>query len=77
MQTKKGSLLEVALNILSGYLIAWIIGIWIYPLFGFAVTNKQNTILTLIFTLVSIIRSYFWRRLFNFYLTKKVKIHDF
>lgn len=51
---------------ISGFLLS--MGLWQFvlaPHFGYEVTLADNFQLTLIFTLVSIVRSYLWRRLFN------------
>ena len=72
MQTRKGSLLEATLNIGSGFIVAMLVWQLIAaPLFGYEVTLYDNFWLTMIFTVVSVVRSYFWRRLFNYYIVKK------
>ena len=64
-QTKKGSVAEVATNILIGYIVSFTANLLILPQFGFNVTIGQNIKIGLLFTIVSIIRSYCVRRLFN------------
>ena len=64
-QTKKGSVAEVATNILIGYVVSFTANLLILPQFGFNVTIVQNIKIGLLFTVVSIIRSYCVRRLFN------------
>ena len=77
MQTRKGSLLEATLNIGSGFIVAMLVWQLIAaPLFGYKVTLYDNFWLTMIFTVVSMVRSYFWRRLFNHYIVKKEKHRD-
>lgn len=65
MQSRKHSLLESSLNTLSGFLITLIAQSLIYPAFSIHTTGAQNFQLALIFTALSIVRSYVWRRLFN------------
>lgn len=65
MQSHKHSLIEISLNTLSGFIISWVMTLLVMPLFGWRVSAGQGFNLTMIFTIVSIIRSYFWRRLFN------------
>ena len=66
MQSRRESIVEITLNIGSGFIIAWILTMLILPWFGFkAVTVKDGFWITMIFTVVSIVRSYIWRRLFN------------
>ena len=76
VQSKKGSALEVTLNIGSGFITAMLTWQFIAaPLFGYTVTLWDNFWLTMIFTVVSVVRSYIWRRIFNFYLIKEAE-HD-
>ena len=66
MQTKLGSAMESLLNIGSGFLLS--MAIWqliANPLYGYDVTLIENLGLTTIFTVVSLFRSYLWRRFFN------------
>jgi len=66
MQTKQNSLLEVCLNVASGYIIAMIV--WrlvVAPGLGLNVDYVQNIQVTTIFTGISVIRGYIWRRVFN------------
>lgn len=65
MQSRKHSLLESTLNTLSGFVITLIAQFYVYPLFAIHTTGTQNFQLALIFTALSIARSYIWRRLFN------------
>ncbi len=66
MQSKKQSLIECTLNISSGLIIS--ILLWYYiisPVFKIDSSIKDTILITAIFTVVSIVRSYMWRRLFN------------
>lgn len=63
-QTKAGSLTEAMLNTLSGLFISFAVGLVIYPAFGHAFTIAQNVGITGTFTVLSIARSYIWRRVF-------------
>lgn len=65
MQPKLHSLLEAILNTASGFIISFIVATISFPLFGFNSTPIQNFWLVSIFTIVSILRSYIWRRVFN------------
>jgi len=65
-QTRLVSLIEASLNVGSGFIIAMVV--WqlvVAPMFGYHVTIRDNAALTSIFTFVSIVRSYLWRRFFN------------
>jgi hypothetical protein len=65
-QTKLGSAVEVALNLLVGYTINFTANILILPLFGFkSLTVVKNLEIGLVFTVISIARQYIIRRFFN------------
>lgn len=65
-QTRKGSATEVGVNLLIGYACNFL-GNWILlPLFGFnSLTVAKNIEIGLAFTVISIVRQYCLRRLFN------------
>ena len=65
MQSRKFSLIESITNVLVGYCVALLTQIMVFPLFGMAVTLGDNLKIGAIFTVVSIIRSYVLRRVFN------------
>lgn len=64
-QSKKNSLIETVTQTVIGLGTSILIQVIIYPLMGIPVTLFQNVIITFIFFVVSIIRGYFIRRLFN------------
>lgn len=65
MQTRKQSLTESIVNVIIGYLIALLSQILIFPLFNIEVSLNDNLAIWLCFTIISLIRSYIIRRLFN------------
>lgn len=65
MQTKKQSLLESVINTTIGLIISMLSQLFIYGVMRIPVTISQSVLLTLFFTVVSIIRSYIIRRIFN------------
>jgi len=67
MQTKKGSLTEAITNVLIGYFVALGSQLLIFPFFGIDLPLKSNIFIGLWFTLISIIRSYMVRRVYNRY----------
>ncbi len=68
MQPKKSSLLEMVLNQLSGMLIAYLAWLFIItPVYNIEVDSNENIEIVLIFTVISIIRGYIWRRTFTKY----------
>ena len=64
-QTRIGSLAEAAANIAVGFSINWTANMLVLPLFGFNVTGSQAFGIGLIFTAISLARSYVLRRWFN------------
>lgn len=66
-QSRAMSLVEVV----TGSVIAFVVSIWanwaVLPLFGFHVRIEQSFAITLIFTVISIVRSYLVRRFFEVY----------
>jgi len=57
--------LESVVNIGSGFILSLIVWSIVAPLYGFDGSLTRNASICAIFTLVSLVRSYFWRRLFN------------
>lgn len=64
-QSRSMSLVESATNIVVGFVVATITNQIVLPLFGIAITLTKNMEITVIFTAVSLIRSYTLRRFFN------------
>ena len=65
MQTKKKSIIESLVNTISGLIIGLSIQLLMYPILEIEVTIQQNLLLTSVFFIVSVIRGYIIRRLFN------------
>lgn len=65
MQSRLQSLIEAFFNTLTGYLISVIAQVLIFPHYGVHLSLGANMEIVAVFTLISIVRSYFWRRLFN------------
>ena len=64
-QSRLMSLVESIANVLVGYGVAVATQMAVFPLFGLAVTVTENLLIGLIFTGVSIVRSYALRRGFE------------
>lgn len=67
MQTKRRSFIEAVTNVLIGYLVAVISNFIVLPLFGYQVSLFDGFAIGVVFTVISLIRSYVIRRLFNKY----------
>jgi len=64
-QTRIGSLAEAAANIAVGFTINWTANMLVLPWFGFNVTAGDAFGIGLVFTAISLARSYVLRRWFN------------
>ena len=64
-QTRLSSFVEAWINVLIGFGINMIANMVVLPLFGFPVSAGQAFSIGLIFTAISIVRSYVIRRWFN------------
>lgn len=64
-QSRAMSMIEALANVAVGYGVAVLTQIAVFPLFGLSVTLVQNLIMGGLFTVVSIIRSYALRRVFE------------
>lgn len=64
-QSKKGSVIESVANIVIGFGIAMMAQMIIFPLYDVHITHSQNFTMTCIFTVISFVRSYILRRVFN------------
>ena len=65
VQSRGGSLAEAGTNVLVGYGLAIGTQRVVYPLFGIATTLATEAVIALLFTLVSLARSYLLRRVFE------------
>ena len=64
-QTKLESLAEVVINVMIGWVVGLLTQLWAFPLFDIHVTFGDQFWISVIFTVVSIVRSYAIRRWFN------------
>ena len=65
MQSKKHSIIESITNTFVGMAVSFLIQIAIYPIMGITVKLSQNVIITIVFTIASILRGYIIRRIFT------------
>lgn len=64
-QTKAGSIAEAFANIGVGFSINFVANMCIFPLFGMHISLANNFLMGLIYTAISLARSYVLRRWFN------------
>lgn len=65
MQSKRQSLIETVTSTLIGLAVSFLTQIIVFPMYNLEVNFNQNLQITAIFTVVSILRGYSVRRLFN------------
>ena len=65
MQTKRQSAIESLTSTTIGIIIGIVLNLTILPVFGYPVSLSDSLWISVIFTVISIIRSYIIRRWFN------------
>ena len=65
MQSRWMSLLEAVANIAVGYGVAVLTQVLVFPLFGLSVSLGENLGIGAVFTIISFVRSFLLRRIFN------------
>ena len=65
MQSRWMSLLEAVTNIAVGYGVAVLTQVLVFPLFGLSVSLGENLGIAGVFTVISLVRNFALRRLFN------------
>jgi membrane protein CcdC involved in cytochrome C biogenesis len=65
MQSRQRSALEAVTNVVVGFLVAVGANLLVLPAFGYQVTVYDSFAIGWVFTVISMMRSYFLRRLFN------------
>lgn len=66
-QTRLESIVEQAVNTVSGFILAWLAWQFLVPVLvpGLQPSAGQSWAVIFIFTAISIVRGYFWRRFFE------------
>ncbi len=72
MQTKLFSFIETITNVVIGFVIALIAQIIVFPMFDINISIRDDLIISAIFTVVSIIRGYTLRRIFNYFVMRQM-----
>ena len=66
-QSRRRSATEAIMNVIIGYMVAVFANLTVLPAFGYNVTLFDGAAIGLAFTIISLIRSYVIRRVFNYY----------
>ena len=64
-QTRLGSLIEAWINVAISFTINFVANLLILPLIGFNISIGQNLFIGVLYTVISVARSYVIRRWFN------------
>lgn len=64
-QRRLHSFVEIATSVFTGYVLSVGIQVIVFPLFGVFIPISDNLLIGVIFTVASLIRGYYFRRLFN------------
>lgn len=74
MQTRKWSAIEQATSVITGFLVAQGLILYMIPLFiGTQIHLHDSIAISFVFTSVSFVRGYYIRRLFNRLHKKEIK----
>ena len=65
MQSKKESMIETLTNVGIGWFVSFIANMLVLPLFGYNINLTDGVLISIIFTIISIVRGYLIRRFFN------------
>ena len=65
MQSRRQSLIEAITNVVVGYALAVLTQFVVFPWFGLQVPFRDNLAIGAIFVIISLLRSYALRRLFE------------
>ena len=64
-QSRAMSLVEAAVNVVAGYVVALAAQMVVFPFFNVSLSFSDNLLIGAIFTVVSLVRSYVLRRVFE------------
>jgi len=67
MQNRKWSVIESVVNVVTGFLIAQLLILYLLPYWGFNTDIHDSLTISAVFTTISFIRGYICRRIFNYY----------
>ena len=76
VQSREASLLEAATNVTLGFVLALLMQALLYPMFGIHTTVLTDSTIAVVFTLVSLVRSYLVRRAFETFIADTRSEHE-
>lgn len=72
MQSRKGSFAESCISTAVGFIVTLLVQLIVFPIYHIQLNAVQNLQIVAIFTVVSIARQYFLRRIFNNITVKRM-----
>ena len=72
VQSREDSFLEAVTNVALGFVLALVTQAAVYPMFGITTTITTDSTIAVIFTLVSLLRSYLVRRAFEAFASRGI-----
>ncbi|MDQ2139552.1 hypothetical protein RBI14_15410 [Alcaligenaceae bacterium B3P038] len=66
-QSKRSSAVEAVVNVAIGLMVSMAANAVVFPLYGFQPSLADNVGITLIYTAISLVCSYYLRRAFNWF----------
>jgi hypothetical protein len=73
-QSRWMALVEAVANVAAGFLLALLTQIALFPLLGITVSAADSLLISIVFTAVSILRSFTLRRLFEAVRVRQAKV---
>lgn len=74
-QPRLHSAIETFCSTAIGFLISWLLNVWVLRAWGFPISTHDSFWITCIFTITSLLRQYAVRRWFNRLLHKQLVKH--
>lgn len=65
IKSNKRNIIETIIDVGSGLILAILIQLFIFPFFDLYPTILESFHIAIIFTVISMLRSWFWRTIFN------------
>lgn len=65
IKSNKRNIIETIIDVGSGLILAILIQLFIFPFFDLHPTVLESFHIAIIFTVISMLRSWFWRTIFN------------
>ena len=71
-QSRLHSIIEAVVNVVIGLITSFLANLVVLPMFGVHLSMGDYALMTVIFTVISIVRSYCLRRWFNAWMVRQV-----